>query len=299
MLEQKLVKRKVPLKGLTFGAVTPAAGSSVRQEISLQQGIPIEKAREIVKLIKDSKKKVQASIQGDLVRVSGRDRDTLQDVIALLRGQDFGIDMQFTNYRTQLMARKIESLFLAGPAGKLEAVLEEPEDGAPREAVLVCHPHPQHGGTMHNKVVYRIARGMRRAGAVVLRFNYRGVNMSEGRYDQGIGEMEDARAALEFLRRRYPDLPFSLAGFSFGSRIILRLGCELGGARRLLAVGFPASMPRQRRPWPVRHAARVHPKHARRVLSGPGDGSILRAAARAEAISLGGSRGPFFRRRAG
>jgi len=100
VLEQKLVKRKVPLKGLTYGAVTPAAGSTVRQEISLQQGIPIEKAREIVKLIKESKKKVQASIQGDLVRISGRDRDTLQDVIALLRGQDFGIDMQFTNYRT-------------------------------------------------------------------------------------------------------------------------------------------------------------------------------------------------------
>ena len=80
--------------------MTPAAGSTVRQEISLQQGIPIEKAREIVKLIKDSKKKVQASIQGDLVRISGRDRDTLQDVIALLRGQDFGIDVQFTNYRS-------------------------------------------------------------------------------------------------------------------------------------------------------------------------------------------------------
>jgi len=100
VLEQKLVKRKVPLKGLTFGAVTPAAGSSVRQEISLQQGIPIEKAREIVKTIKDSKKKVQASIQGDLVRVSGKDRDSLQEVIALLRGHDFGIDMQFTNYRS-------------------------------------------------------------------------------------------------------------------------------------------------------------------------------------------------------
>ena len=100
VLEQKLVKRHVPLKGLTFGAIVPAAGSTVRLEITLQQGIPIEKARDIVKLIKDSKKKVQASIQGDLVRVSGRDRDTLQEVIALLRGQDFGIDMQFTNYRT-------------------------------------------------------------------------------------------------------------------------------------------------------------------------------------------------------
>jgi uncharacterized protein YajQ (UPF0234 family) len=100
VLEQKLTKRKVPLKGLIFGTVAEAAGSSVRQEISLQQGIPIEKAREIVKLIKDSKKKVQASIQGDLVRVSGKDRDSLQEVIALLRGQDFGIDMQFTNYRS-------------------------------------------------------------------------------------------------------------------------------------------------------------------------------------------------------
>jgi hypothetical protein len=100
VFEQKLVKRKVPLKGLTFGPVADAAGSTVRQEISLQQGIPIEKAREIVKTIKDSKKKVQASIQGDLVRVSGRDRDSLQEIIGLLRGQDFGIDMQFTNYRT-------------------------------------------------------------------------------------------------------------------------------------------------------------------------------------------------------
>src|SRR5438105_7369960 len=100
ILEQKLVKRQVPLKGLSFGQITPAAGSSVRQEISLQQGIPIEKAREIVKTIKDSKKKVQASINGDLVRVSGRDRDILQDIIALLRSHDFGIDMQFTNYRS-------------------------------------------------------------------------------------------------------------------------------------------------------------------------------------------------------
>lgn len=100
ILEQKLVKRKVPLKGLTYGPVTPAAGSTVRQEISLQQGIPIEKAREIVKRIKDTKKKAQASIQGDFVRVSGRDRDTLQEIIQLLRGADFGIDMQFTNYRT-------------------------------------------------------------------------------------------------------------------------------------------------------------------------------------------------------
>ena len=100
ILQQKLVKRKVPLKGLTYGTVIPSAGSTVKQEITLQQGIPIEKAREIVKKIKDSKLKVQAAIQGDLVRVSSRDRDTLQNVIHLLKESDFGIDMQFTNYRT-------------------------------------------------------------------------------------------------------------------------------------------------------------------------------------------------------
>ena len=139
------------------------------------------------------------------------------------------------------MARRIESLFIAGPAGRLEAVLEEPEETDPREAALVCHPHPQHGGTMHNKVVYRIARGLRRAGAVVLRFNYRGVNMSEGKYDNGIGETDDARAALALLRSRYPQLPFSIAGFSFGSRIALQLGCEVPSVARIIAVGFPAS----------------------------------------------------------
>ena len=100
ILQTKLVKRQVPLKGLTYGEIIPAAGSTVKQEITLQQGIPIEKAREMVKKIKDSKLKVQASIQGDYVRVAGKDRDTLQSVIALLRGTDFGIDLQFTNYRT-------------------------------------------------------------------------------------------------------------------------------------------------------------------------------------------------------
>jgi uncharacterized protein YajQ (UPF0234 family) len=100
VFQGKLVKRGVPLKGLTYSAVETAAGSTVRQRIAMQQGIPIEKAREIVKLIKNSKKKVQASIQGDLVRVSGKDRDALQEVIAVLKQQDFGIDMQFTNYRT-------------------------------------------------------------------------------------------------------------------------------------------------------------------------------------------------------
>lgn len=139
------------------------------------------------------------------------------------------------------MARRIETHMIAGPAGKLESLLEEPEHEEPREAILVCHPHPRHGGTMHNKVVYRIARGLRKAGAVVLRFNFRGVNLSEGEYAHGVGEVEDARAALAWFRERYPELPYSLAGFSFGSRVALRLGCDDEGSRRIIAVGFPTT----------------------------------------------------------
>ncbi|MBO0724212.1 MAG: YajQ family cyclic di-GMP-binding protein [Blastocatellia bacterium] len=100
ILQTKLVKRGVPLKGLTYGSVESALGGTVRQRIALQQGIPQEKAKEIVKFIKDTKLKVQSSIQGDAVRVSGRDRDVLQEVIAALRNNDFGIDMEFTNYRS-------------------------------------------------------------------------------------------------------------------------------------------------------------------------------------------------------
>ena len=100
VLSQKLVRRGVSLKALTPGRIEPAAGGRVRQEIALQQGIPMEKAKEIVKEIKQAKLKVQASIDGDQVRVSGKDRDQLQEVIALLKGKDFGIDMSFTNYRS-------------------------------------------------------------------------------------------------------------------------------------------------------------------------------------------------------
>ena len=100
IFQQKLVKRGVSLKGLTYSAVEPAAGGTAKRKVTMQQGIAIEKAREIVKLVKDSKKKAQASIQGDLVRISSKDRDTLQETIALLKGHDFGIDLQFTNFRT-------------------------------------------------------------------------------------------------------------------------------------------------------------------------------------------------------
>jgi len=141
------------------------------------------------------------------------------------------------------MARKIESLRIPGPVGHLEALLEEPEDREPIAAVLVCHPHPQHGGTMHTRVVHRTARGLRKAGAVVLRFNYRGVNLSEGEYDHGHGEIEDGRACLEFLRARYPELPFAIAGFSFGSRIALKLALDYPQAKKVIPIGYPTKYP--------------------------------------------------------
>lgn len=139
--------------------------------------------------------------------------------------------------------RRIESLMLAGKAGRIEALLEEPEEDEPVEAAVVCHPHPQFGGTMHNKVVYRLARGLRNAGCVVLRFNYRGVNLSEGEYDEGIGETDDARVAMQELRSRYPNLPMMVAGFSFGSRVALRLSSQESSIRRVFAVGFPTRIP--------------------------------------------------------
>ena len=138
------------------------------------------------------------------------------------------------------MARRIEACLIDGPAGQLEALLEPPEDIAPQSLALVCHPHPLFGGTMHNKVVHRAARALRHSGAAVLRFNFRGVGKSQGRHADGVGEVDDARAALDWLRRRYPGLPYTLAGFSFGSRIALILACALGDPLRVIALSFPA-----------------------------------------------------------
>jgi uncharacterized protein len=137
------------------------------------------------------------------------------------------------------MPRRIEGLFLAGPAGRLEALLEEPEHTAPVEAAVVCHPHPQYGGTMHNKVVYRLARGLRKTGCAVLRFNYRGVNLSAGEYAAEIGETEDARVALGELQSRYPELPVLVGGFSFGARVVMRLASQERIIGRVIAAGFP------------------------------------------------------------
>jgi hypothetical protein len=100
ILQQKLVRRGVPLKAFNYGKAEPAAGGTLRQHVAIQEGIPQDKAKEVVRFIKDSKAKVQAAIQGDVVRITGKDRDTLQDIIAKLKAKDFGIHMQFTNYRS-------------------------------------------------------------------------------------------------------------------------------------------------------------------------------------------------------
>ena len=138
------------------------------------------------------------------------------------------------------MARRTERHSIPGPVGQLEAMIEFPDD-EPSQLCLICHPHPLHRGSMHNKVVYRVGHGFRRAGAVVLRFNFRGVGASEGVYDHGIGEVEDARAALGFLRGQFPALPYSIAGFSFGSGVALRLACSLETdlPQRVVPVGIP------------------------------------------------------------
>lgn len=115
-----------------------------------------------------------------------------------------------------------EKLFIEGPAGRLEAVVDRPGGGALEGCATVCHPHPQHGGTMHNKVAHTLMRAFVRSGFECLRFNFRGVGQSEGRFDGGIGELDDALAALRWLGERHPDSPIWLAGFSFGAAIAVK-----------------------------------------------------------------------------
>jgi alpha/beta superfamily hydrolase len=136
------------------------------------------------------------------------------------------------------MPRKIETHMIHGPVGRLESMLEEPENQEPSEAVLVCHPHPQHGGTMHNKVVTTLARSAQQLGAATIRFNYRGVGASAGAYDEGRGEVDDALAAVAAGRQRWPDAPLWLAGFSFGGVVALRASTrpEVGDVKRLVTV---------------------------------------------------------------
>jgi uncharacterized protein len=133
------------------------------------------------------------------------------------------------------------SLFLAGPAGRLEAILWSPSADSTVMAAVVCHPHPLFGGTMHNKVVYQAAKSLDALGLAVLRFNFRGTGVSEGTHDHGDGERGDVRAALDFLAREFPDVPLLVAGFSFGCWVGLRVGCEDARVKLLIGLGAPVN----------------------------------------------------------
>ncbi len=136
---------------------------------------------------------------------------------------------------------KIERLMFPGPAGELEALLEWDPERPPSLAGIVCHPHPLFGGTMHNKVVYRVAKGALAAGAPILRFNFRGVGKSQGSHASGIGERDDVRAALDFLGARFPALPVAMMGFSFGSWVALAAGAADERVRWLAGLGLPVA----------------------------------------------------------
>lgn len=123
---------------------------------------------------------------------------------------------------------KSEEFFIDGPAGRLEAVCETPPGVDLDGAVVVCHPHPQHGGTMHNKVVHTLARAFHRLGFAVLRFNFRGTEKSEGHFDEGVGELDDAMAAIDWMRAKHPHSPLWLAGFSFGAAMAVRAAGRTG-----------------------------------------------------------------------
>ena len=130
---------------------------------------------------------------------------------------------------------------LTGPAGPLEALIDEPPGGSPKAAVVFAHPLPTHGGTMHTKAVYQGAKGLVRAGCAVLRFNFRGVGKSQGSFTGGEGERGDYKAALDYMARRYPGLPLWAAGFSFGSWIALETGAVDDRVSVLIAIAPPVT----------------------------------------------------------
>jgi alpha/beta superfamily hydrolase len=127
---------------------------------------------------------------------------------------------------------------IAGPAGPLETLLEMP-DGEPRAAVVFAHPLPTHGGTMHTKVVYQATKALARIGCAVLRFNFRGVGASAGTWDEGRGELQDYKAAVDFMASQYPGLQMWAAGFSFGSYIATRAGADDDRICALIAIAPP------------------------------------------------------------
>jgi hypothetical protein len=139
------------------------------------------------------------------------------------------------------MKRTVQSLYLPGPAGKLEALWEKPSSPRADLVGLVCHPHPLYGGTMHNKVVHHTARALQELGLAVLRFNFRGAGSSRGTHDHGRGEADDVRAALAWLAEKTPGAQVVLAGFSFGAWVGLRIGCEDKRVKALVGVGLPTN----------------------------------------------------------
>jgi alpha/beta superfamily hydrolase len=134
---------------------------------------------------------------------------------------------------------RLVPLELTGPAGRIEALLQEYEDVPPPVVALVCHPHPLYGGTMHNKVVHRVASVLFARGAAVLRFNFRGVGKSEGTHDRGRGERDDALVALDWLRRRHPAARAWIAGFSFGSWVAARTAAAESAVEQLVLIAPP------------------------------------------------------------
>ncbi|MFQ5982041.1 MAG: alpha/beta hydrolase [Woeseiaceae bacterium] len=124
------------------------------------------------------------------------------------------------------MRRSAENIFIQGPAGQLEGLLESQRDSAPVANAVIYHPHPMHGGTMHNKVVHTLARAFVGREFSAMRFNFRGAGQSDGEYDDGRGELLDALAAIQWMRARGPELPLWLAGFSFGAAIAVRASLE-------------------------------------------------------------------------
>jgi uncharacterized protein len=143
-------------------------------------------------------------------------------------------------FQNELMTGLVGNTFFEGPAGRIEAILRDAAQPV-RRAAIVCHPHPLYGGTMHNKVVFRIARAFQEAGFAVLRFNFRGTGRSAGTHDDGHGEQGDLRAAITFIEQKYEGAEIWLAGFSFGAMVMLRTVCDDHRIGALVAAGAPVA----------------------------------------------------------
>jgi uncharacterized protein len=156
-----------------------------------------------------------------------------------IKGVIFGLESQRCFKRTKMTEVFHRNFFLEGSAGRLESMLWTASGRDSNLVALVCHPHPLFGGTMHNKVVYQAAKALHRRGIPVLRFNFRGAGLSEGEHDHGLGERDDVRTALDYLAREFQERQILLAGFSFGSWVGLRVGCDDARVTNLIGMGLP------------------------------------------------------------